>query len=519
MSDLVYLINLLLLFLIPIGHQQLRQRPPKVTISLVIINTIIYFASFSLQIFQFPSLFRPTLDLEQAEAPLIEIWIKQQGEENLEGVLKKMSPRERARWECEFRRAVEAGKVVPKDSEEYLRWHSARREFLAKRNRLIWFRFGFRPEAPDLAASVSSMFLHGNFWHLFWNMYYLWLVGCNLESIWSRKYFLALYLTGGLAADLADYLVRVGGCWADLPAIGASGAISAVMGAFLIRFWNTEIRFLFITRVFSLPVWLPLSAWFGRQLYYGWYYFEENTSTNFWAHIGGFVFGMAVAAGFRYFQTEQRLVAKELKRQDERDRRKAAAAQAAAGGMDRPQDLVLGIEARKVGRLEEAREHLWRAAADFPLNLEVHFELQQVLQRLGRVEEANAHQGVIIGALVELEQPAEAIERYRALQQVSPESVVPGRNQYRLARWLEERREWELAARAYRAFAERNPEEELAPKALYSAGVLLFNRLKQPESAAGVLEYLRRRYPGHPIQEHVESALERIRARGRGSHE
>ena len=513
MSSLIDLINLLLLFLLPLGHEQLRQRIPKVTLGLIIINTVIYFTSFSLQVFQIVPMIGPEMELAKSEAPLVKTWAEKQGEEDPEKKLEKMSPRDRAQWECEFHRALEAGEVVPRDSEEYLEWHQARLKFLEKRDRMMWFRFGFRPEAPDLVSAFTYMFLHASFWHLFWNMYYLWLVGCNWENVWSRKYFLALYLAGGLAADLADYLVRAGGCWADLPGIGASGAISAVMGAFLIRFWNTRLRFLFITRVFSLPVWLPLGAWFARQLYYGLYYFNENASTNFWAHIGGFAFGMAVAAGFSYFQVEPRRIAKELRHQDERDWQKSAAARAAKKEADRPQDLVLGIEARKVGWLDEAREHLLRAATDFPLNLDVHFELQQVLQRMGRVEEANAHQGVIIGALLELGHTEDALARYRLLQQVAPEATAPGRNQYRLARLLEERREWLLAAQAYRAFAAKEPEDELAPKALYSAGVLLLNKLRQPEPAYALLDYLHRRYPGHAIQEHVQSALEALRTR------
>jgi len=320
-----------------------------------------------------------------------------------------------------------------------------------------------------------------------------------------------------LAADLADYLVRVGGCWADIPGIGASGAISAVMGAFLIRFWNTRIRFLFATRIFWLPAWLPLSAWFARQLYYGFTYFNENMSVNFWAHIGGFSFGIAVALGIRRFRVEEQAIAKELRRQDERDWENSEAALAAAKARERPPDLVQGIEARKIGWLKEAREHLERAAKDFPLNLEVHFELQQVLQRMELVAEANAHQGVVVGALLDLGQVEDALSRYRLLMQAAPEARVPGRNQYRLARLLEERQEWFLAADAYRAFAAGEPEDELAPKALYSSGLLLLNRLQKPDRAYAMLDYLSRRYPGHAIQEHVSQTLEEIKARlGKG---
>lgn len=515
MSDLYRLINLLLLFLIPLGHESLRQRAPKVTIGLLIANTVIYFLSFNVEVAQQVALVPAAYELERAEQPLRAEWRKQHGEKESVPAKNEEDSQQAAEQECEFYRDLQAGRVVKTDSVEYLHWHQAYRVVQDKLARTVWARFGFRPGAADPISAFTYMFLHGSFWHLFWNMYYLWLLGCNLENVWSRKYFLLVYLSGGLFAALSDWLVRAGGCFADSPSIGASGAISAVMGAFLIRYWNTRLRFLFATRIFLLPVWLPLSAWFLRQLYYGFHFFDQNMSINFWAHIGGFSFGMAVALGFRYYRLEDRVIAGELRRQDERDFQKSAEAAAVARAQERPVDLVMGIEARKVGRLEEAREHLERAAKEFPLNLDVHFELQQVLQRMGLAREANAHQGAVVGALLELGRTEEALTRYRELLQVAPDAVAPGRGQYRLARLLEERREWLAAAAAYRAFAQREPEDELAPKALYLSGLLLLDRLRQPAQAYAMLDYLRARYPGHPIQQHVGPALERADARRR----
>ncbi len=515
MSDLWQVINLLLLFLIPLGHESLRQRAPKVTLGLIVVNAVIYFISFNVEVAQQVALIPASVQLEQAERPLLLTWLKQQGKDQPDAALEQAKPEERAQWSCAFDRDLEAGRVVAKDSEDYRRWRDARRQVEEKLDRTVWARFGFRPGAPDLIGAFTSMFLHGSFWHLFWNMYYLWLLGCNLENVWSRKYFLLIYLAGGLAAALTDFLVRSGRCFADTPSIGASGAISAVMGAFLIRYWNTRLRFLFVTRIFRLPVWLPLSAWFCRQLYYGFHFFDQNLSTNFYMHIGGFSFGVLVALGFRRFQVEEKVIAKELRLQDERDYQKSAAAAVAAQALARPADLVLGIEARKVGRLEEAREHLERAAKEFPQNLDVHFELQQVLQRLGLAEEANAHQGVLVGALLELGRTEEALARYRQLLQVAPEAVAPGRRQYRLARLLEEKREWLAAALAYRAFAAREPEDELAPKALYLSGFLLLDRLQQPDQASALFDQLCRRYPDHSIRPHAESARERADKRRR----
>jgi membrane associated rhomboid family serine protease len=151
-----------------------------------------------------------------------------------------------------------------------------------------------RPAVPDKRvwlAIVVSMFLHGNLLHIAGNMLYLWVFGNNIEDHMGKVLFLLFYLGGGLAATVAHILVDPN---STVPVVGASGAIAAVMGAYLVLFPNVRIRSLiilifFITFAEISAKWL-LGFWFVTQ------FFTSSDSGVAWmAHVGGFVFGVLVA--------------------------------------------------------------------------------------------------------------------------------------------------------------------------------------------------------------------------------
>jgi rhomboid family protein len=147
---------------------------------------------------------------------------------------------------------------------------------------------------------LTSMFLHGNWLHLIGNLLFLWIFGNNVEDALGRGRFLAFYLLGGLAATALQTFVTLGyGTQADaeIPNLGASGAISAVLGAYLLilpRASVTTIIFFFIFFIREFPAWLFLGFWFVFQLVAGGMavvHPEEGGGVAFFAHIGGFVFG------------------------------------------------------------------------------------------------------------------------------------------------------------------------------------------------------------------------------------
>ncbi len=149
----------------------------------------------------------------------------------------------------------------------------------------------------------SSMFLHGGWAHLIGNIWYLWIFGDNVEDRMGRGRFLIFYTLCGLAAGL---LQIVAAPRSAIPMIGASGAIAGVLGAYLLLYPRARVRTLVPLFFFMRVVWLPaivvLGSWFVIQLLNGLASLNVVVQTGgvaWWAHIGGFVAGMALLPVFR----------------------------------------------------------------------------------------------------------------------------------------------------------------------------------------------------------------------------
>ncbi len=144
---------------------------------------------------------------------------------------------------------------------------------------------------------LTSMFIHGGFFHLLGNMWSLWIFGDNVEDRFGHFGFLFFYIVTGIAASVSHILVSP---HSMIPTVGASGAISGVMGAYVLLFPRARILvllpiFIFI-RIFTVPAWVFLGFWFFWQLLQGLATVSaSNPSVGgvaFWAHIGGFAAGM-----------------------------------------------------------------------------------------------------------------------------------------------------------------------------------------------------------------------------------
>jgi rhomboid family protein len=155
---------------------------------------------------------------------------------------------------------------------------------------------------PGRQAShvLTSMFLHGSWMHILGNMWFLWLFGDNVEDSMTRPRFLAFYLLCGLAAALAQVAANPA---SEVPMVGASGAISGVMGAYLVLYPRVRVFALlpigfFITSV-ALPAWMMLVYWIVLQVLGGVTSFgQSGGGVAFWAHAGGFVAGVVLVKVF-----------------------------------------------------------------------------------------------------------------------------------------------------------------------------------------------------------------------------
>ncbi len=167
--------------------------------------------------------------------------------------------------------------------------------------------FGSAPLPPEImlvspwTSVLTSMFLHGGWFHLGGNMLYLWIFGDNIEDSMGHGRFLMFYVICGVAAVLAQALIDP---QSQVPLIGASGAIAGVLGAYLILHPRANVRvliwlFVFVT-VISVPAFIVLGIWIvGQFLAVSGDPITSEGGIAYFAHIGGFIAGMALVSLFR----------------------------------------------------------------------------------------------------------------------------------------------------------------------------------------------------------------------------
>ncbi|NOZ93538.1 MAG: rhomboid family intramembrane serine protease [Acidobacteria bacterium] len=245
------------------------------------------------------------------------------------------------------------------------------------------FRYGLIPAHPRAFAYLTYMFMHGGWMHLLGNLFILFLTGPFLEDAWGRPLFAALYLASGVfsAFMFAAHYPHLQG-----PLIGASGAIAGVMGAFLVRFWARRIRFFYwfffvFHGTFEAPAWLMLGLWLLRELTFaqavdamapG----SGGGGTAHWAHVWGFVFGLAVAAGVKRFAIEERFI--------------HPAIEAKITVVDN-QPIERAMEVHGAGDHDRALELLEAEVRRDPGNVDAELALWNMAVELGRGQEKAEH--------------------------------------------------------------------------------------------------------------------------------
>ncbi len=170
----------------------------------------------------------------------------------------------------------------------------------------LLYQFAFIPAdflaAPTSIGNVSNiftaMFMHAGLLHLVGNMLYLWIFGDNVEDAFGHLPYLAFYLAGGVAATLAHVFTNPASV---IPTVGASGAIGAVLGAYLVLYPHSHVLTFIPLGYFMtlklIPASIVLGVWFVLQFFNGVLSLggPDMGGTAFWAHIGGFVFGTLIA--------------------------------------------------------------------------------------------------------------------------------------------------------------------------------------------------------------------------------
>lgn len=247
-------------------------------------------------------------------------------------------------------------------------------------------RWGLIPTGYQFTDLITYAFLHGGWMHLLGNLFLLYLAAPPLEDVWGRPLLAGFYLLAAMFSGFAWATVDGG----SVPCVGASGAIAAVMGAFLVRFWHVRIRFWYffliifrpITGTFEAPAWMMLPLWFFGQLLSAWSDSGGSAGVAWWAHIWGFGFGAFGAMVVHFFGVERHIAPKiaasvglvenpvlgvadaALRRGDTLAAKAALEAELAGRPNNRDAALVLWDVALKLGEAPSAAPHLVRVLAE-----------------------------------------------------------------------------------------------------------------------------------------------------------
>jgi len=161
---------------------------------------------------------------------------------------------------------------------------------------LIPINFTTGVDPADIGDIFSSMFMHAGWVHIGGNLLYLWIFGDNVEDAMGPGMYVVFYLTGGLLASLAHVITNPS---STIPTVGASGAIAAVLGAYMVLYPQSRVMTLltlgYFIRMTAVPAVILLGFWLLLQLFLGVTSIGATAGVAFWAHVGGFVAGYAIA--------------------------------------------------------------------------------------------------------------------------------------------------------------------------------------------------------------------------------
>jgi membrane associated rhomboid family serine protease len=310
-----------------------------------------------------------------------------------------------------------------------------------------WYRFGLIPSAPTATGLFAHMFLHAGWLHLIPNLFFLFLTGCFIEDRWGRGLYALFYVAAAVAGAVLFVSKNPG---LEQPLIGASGAVAGAMGAFLVCFARARIRFFYWLGIFfgtfHAPAWLMLPLWFANELFTASLMDATHpggggAGVAYWAHVGGFGFGVAAALAVRFLGIEARL-SKKL---------------GGEWGYGRDSVLADAMAARAEGRPEEALELLRLALEQDPEDADLALLLFETAVGLGRTDEGGAFLAPVIWAEVERGEREPAVSHWQALCDAGARAWTEPPILLRLAGWLRDARRPDAASLALRCVLDRCP--------------------------------------------------------------
>lgn len=292
-----------------------------------------------------------------------------------------------------------------------------------------YMKYGMIPAKMSFFTLITSMFVHGGWLHLIGNLLYLYLSGPFVEDTWGRFIYGGMYIVTGIFSALmfaAHYPDFTG------PLIGASGAISGVLGAFLVRHWRTRIKFFFMLTLlfrgtFHAPAWVMIPISFAIDFLNARVMDSINPEggggTAYWAHVWGFALGVAIALAIKYFKIEEKYIAPKI--------------EAETTYVNKSYSLYEeAIQLKEDGRDDAAYAKLLEAVREGAKDPEVIGALWFSAQERDSIQDAVPYMTRMIETELRQQQFNEAHKHYHALMEAAPDVRLNPLTQLLLVEYL-----------------------------------------------------------------------------------
>ena len=297
--------------LIPIRHEGMHARRwPIITFTLIAVNVVCFLFTYTTLQNEAPQLGQLKAHILLMAATHPELTLQPQAQQLVDD-FKKREPAVWAQAQNQNRDVEDSfdAQMRMQDDESKLQEQldSLTEQYVQLRSNSVVDKYAFVPAHPTALSYLTANFLHGGWLHLIGNMWFLWLAGFVLEDAWGRPLYSVFYLIAGAAALQLHAWTNAGSM---VPTIGASGAVAALMGAFLVRFPKMKIEMMWLfgffrSYRFKAPAYALLPLWLLMEVFYG-AIFGSSSSVAHWAHVGGFVFGALAALAIQHSGLEQK---------------------------------------------------------------------------------------------------------------------------------------------------------------------------------------------------------------------
>jgi membrane associated rhomboid family serine protease len=461
--------------LIPLKHDNMTARRwPVITIGLIVLNTLIFIGTQATMEKESPELGEvkahililaarhPDLRMSAEEQKLVDNFRKQ-NERDFKMAQSFNAPVVDG-WDARMR-LVDNPDTIQAEMDSLGQRYSELMTSSFEEN------YAFVPAHPKPISYVTANFLHGGWLHLIGNMWFLWLAGFVLEDAWGRPLYAVFYLVAGAVGLQIHAMANPGSI---IPCVGASGAVAALMGAFLVRFPKMKIHmaWLFGFRLYRFKAeayWL-LPLWLFMEVFYG-TLFGSTSGTAHWAHVGGFVFGACGALGLRYSGLEKKM-------SDDLDVKL---------NPEGAQEVDQANEALQHGQLDVAITLATGVLAGKPDSIDALLVLREVYWRKSQIHEYQEIAAKLVALYIKKQATEAALETYDQFISTGGDKL-PAATWLTLSRGLEDAQMFERALLEYGKLASAYPTATQSIMAQLGAARICLKKLGRPQEA---IKYLK----------------------------